>query len=213
MEIVTPYVADFGGSTIRKITPAGEVTTFAGLYASPGSQDGMGNAARFSYPRAVATDAAGTVYVADTYNHTIRKITPAGVVSTLAGLAGSAGSADGQGSAARFYAPHGLAVDASGNIYVSDTNNHTIRRITPVGKSVPSRARPGSTDAAMESATPRASIYRVEWVSTRPAIFSRRQRKRYSREKLPRQAWSPPWPVVPISLAPGSTDGPGRWRV
>ncbi len=128
------FVADFGGSTIRKITPAGEVTTFAGLYASPGSQDGMGNAARFSYPRAVATDAAGTVYVADTYNHTIRKITPAGVVSTLAGLAGSAGSADGQGSAARFYAPHGLAVDASGNIYVSDTNNHTIRRITPGGE-------------------------------------------------------------------------------
>ena len=78
-------------------------------------------------------DSAGNVYVADTFNHTIRKITPAGVVSTLAGLAGSIGTANGTGSAARFNYPEGVAVDSAGNLYVADTDNHTIRKITPAG--------------------------------------------------------------------------------
>jgi hypothetical protein len=75
----------------------------------------------------VATDSSGNVYVADTSNDTIRKITPAGVVTTLAGLAGSSGSADGTESAARFNGPRGVATDSSGNVYVADTNNNTIR--------------------------------------------------------------------------------------
>src|SRR5258708_4773010 len=70
-------------------------TTLAGLAVNPGSADGTGSAARFNSPSGVATDSSGNVYVADSYNHTIRKITPAGVVTTLAGLAGITGSADG----------------------------------------------------------------------------------------------------------------------
>ena len=97
------------------------VTTLAGLAGSAGSADGTGSAARFNDPVGVAVDSAGNVYVADTDNHTIRKVTPAGVVTTLAGLAGSSGSADGTGSAARFNDPYGVAVDSAGNVYVADT--------------------------------------------------------------------------------------------
>ena len=96
------------------------VTTLAGLAGNPGSADGTGSAARFYFPSGVAVDGAGNVYVADAGNHTIRKVTPAGVVTTLAGLAGSHGSADGTGSAARFYYPTGVAVDGAGNVYVAD---------------------------------------------------------------------------------------------
>jgi sugar lactone lactonase YvrE len=121
------YVAD-GAHTIRKVTPAGVVTTLAGLAGSSGSADGTGNTARFAYPYGVALDSAGNVYVADTSNHTIRKVTPAGVVTTLAGLAGSSGSADGTVSSARFYCPSAVAVDSVGTVFVADYYNHTIRR-------------------------------------------------------------------------------------
>ena len=126
------YVADSWNRTIRKITPAGAVSTLAGLAGSSGSADGTGSAARFSYPYGIATDSVGNVYVADT-NHTIRMITPAGVVSTLAGLAGSSGSVDGTGAAARFNFPSGVATDSASNVYVTDTNNDTVRKITPAG--------------------------------------------------------------------------------
>ncbi len=128
------YVADSRNNTIRKITPAGVVSTLAGQGIT-GSADGTGRAAQFSYPSGVAVDSADNVYVADTSNNTIRKITPAGVVSTLAGSPGVVGSADGTGNAARFYQPSGVAVDSAGNIYVADTGNHTIRKITPAGVS------------------------------------------------------------------------------
>jgi sugar lactone lactonase YvrE len=127
------YVADSGNHTIRKITTGGVVSTLAGLAGSTGSADGTGSAARFSSPLGVAVDSAGNVFVADSSNFTIRKITPDGVVSTLAGLAGSYGSADGTGSAARFSGSHGVAVDSAGNIYVADSANRTIRKITPGG--------------------------------------------------------------------------------
>ena len=129
----TVYVADSNNSTIRKITSTGVVTSFAGIARRPGSADGMGSVAQFQYPNGVAADKAGNVYVADTSNNTIRKITSAGVVTTLAGMAGVTGSADGTGSAAQFYYPYAVAVDASGNVYVTDTYNFTVRKITPGG--------------------------------------------------------------------------------
>src|SRR5947209_5027480 len=92
---------------------------------SVGSADGPGFAAQFNDPLAIAVDVTGNIYVADHGNHTIRKVTPAGEVTTLAGVAGSAGSADGTGSAARFNLPPGIAADSDGNLYASDTGNHT----------------------------------------------------------------------------------------
>ena len=127
------YVADFVVATIRKVSPAGVVTTLAGLAGSPGSTDGTGSVARFRFPASVALDSAGNVYVADFSNATIRKITPAGDVSTLAGLARAFGSVDGTGSTARFAGPKGVAVDSSDNVYVADIDNHNIRKITPAG--------------------------------------------------------------------------------
>ena len=109
-------------------------TTFAGAAAEPGSADGPGSAARFSYPSAVAVDSTGNLYVADWGNSTIRKITSAGVVSTIAGSPGVVGWADGTGSAARFRFPTGIAVDASGNVYVADFGNNMIRKITAAGE-------------------------------------------------------------------------------
>jgi sugar lactone lactonase YvrE len=125
------YVADFGNHTIRKITPAGIVSTLAGLAGVPGSTDGPGGAARFNGPTGVALDSSNNVYVADTFNQTVRKITPSGVVSTFAGTAGVVGSADGTGAAAQFNGPYGVAVDATNNLYVTESMNCTIRKITP----------------------------------------------------------------------------------
>jgi sugar lactone lactonase YvrE len=128
------YVADHWNHAIRKVTPEGEVTTLAGRAGNAGSADGTGSAARFKEPLDVTVDAAGNVFVADTWNFTIRKVTGAGEVTTLAGRAGNAGSADGTGSAARFYWPFGVAVDATGNVYVADAWNQTIRKVTPAGE-------------------------------------------------------------------------------
>jgi DNA-binding beta-propeller fold protein YncE len=123
------YVADSGNNTIRKITPGGAVTTFAGKAGTSGSADGASTAALFNNPTAIAIDSSGNLYVADTGNNTIRKIAPSGTVSTLAGLAGSAGSADGFSSTARFSQPSGVAVDSLQNVYVADTGNSTIRKV------------------------------------------------------------------------------------
>jgi sugar lactone lactonase YvrE len=126
------YVADTNNHVIRKVVPStGVVTTVAGLAGNSGSADGLGSLARFNFPSGVAVDSEGNLFVADTENHTIRKILPSGSVSTLAGLAGSSGGADGTGSAARFDSPSDVAVDLSGNVYVADTDNFTVRKVVP----------------------------------------------------------------------------------
>ena len=145
------YVADSYNSIIRKVTPLGGVTTLAGQLGSPGTNDGTGTAARFNLPLGVAVDSAGNVYVADTYNETIRKVTASGVVSTLAGMPGVSGGVDGTGSVARFDFPSGVAVDSATNVYVADTDNDTIRRVTPAGVVTTLGGllgNAGSTDAA-----------------------------------------------------------------
>jgi sugar lactone lactonase YvrE len=141
-------VTDTGNNRIRKITPAGVVTTFAGS-GSSGSADGTGLAASFFLPFGIVVDDADNAYVADTGNHTIRQITPAGVVSTLAGTADEAGYADDTGAAARFNGPQGIGLDNDGNVLVADSNNHVLRRITPAGvvTTVAGKGRSqGSTD-------------------------------------------------------------------
>ncbi|MBI3992328.1 MAG: SMP-30/gluconolactonase/LRE family protein [Candidatus Lambdaproteobacteria bacterium] len=127
------YVGGYFNHIIRKITPAGNVTTVAGAAGYSGSTDGTGAAARFDAPLGVVIDSSGMLYVADSYNHTIRKVSPAGVVTTLAGTARMTGRTDGSAAAARFNGPQGIAVDQSGNVYVADWYNSAIRRITPAG--------------------------------------------------------------------------------
>ncbi len=126
------FVADMSNNTIRKITPAGMVTTIAGQAGMGGSAVGFGNNARFNCPFGVAVDNEGNVYVSDSGNNVIRKIMPAGVVVPFAGL-GYAGGTDGNVNDARFSNPQGLAVDGAGNVYVADTGNNTVRKITPMG--------------------------------------------------------------------------------
>lgn len=128
------YVADTDNHTIRKITPAGVTTTIAGEAGIPGARNSTtALSARFRLPGGIALDAEGNIYIADTGNHVIRKLDTSGNVSTLAGKFGNPGKLDGSGSGAQFNSPLGAAVDADGNVYVSDAGNSTIRRITPGG--------------------------------------------------------------------------------
>ena len=126
------YMPDSENNLVLKITdPAGVVTTFAGD-GTASYADGMGSAAKFNKPYGIIADASGNLYVTDTGNNRIRKITPAGVVSTFAGD-GTADYANGTGTAAKFNYPHGITIDESGNLYVADSRNNRIRKITPAG--------------------------------------------------------------------------------
>jgi hypothetical protein len=127
------YVADGMGNVVRKIVAAtGVVTTFAGNGAA-GSANGTGITAQFNDPTGITVDPAGNIYVADYGNDLIRKITPAGVTSTLAGRSGVTGSAGGTGTAATFDGPAGVGADGFGNVYVADLGNNTIRKVDPTG--------------------------------------------------------------------------------
>jgi sugar lactone lactonase YvrE len=123
------FVADSGNTIRRVVIATGAVTTLAGSAGSQGSADGTGAAARFnSVLLAVASDGAGNLFVAD--QETIRKVVIAtGAVTTLAGSAGNVGSADGTGTAARFFDPDGVASDGAGNLFVADLGNSTIRKV------------------------------------------------------------------------------------
>lgn len=141
------YVADQLNHKIRKITADGVVTTLAGS-GSPGADNGTGAMASFRFPFGIAVDASGNVYVADTDNHTIRKIVIAtGAVTTLAG-SGTAGAANGIGTAASFNFPQGVAADAAGNVYVADVLNHKIRKIVVATGEVTTLAGSGTAGAA-----------------------------------------------------------------
>ena len=123
------YVADAMNNKIRKIDTNGNVTTLAG--SSEGYADGPGLSAKFSQPSGICVDPQGNVYVAEFINDKIRKISPAGVVSTLAGS--TAGSSDGVGTAAQFTGPAGLCIDKDGNIFVAEAGISRIRMVTPSG--------------------------------------------------------------------------------
>jgi DNA-binding beta-propeller fold protein YncE len=127
------YIADSGNQVIRKITPDGNVTTFAGVPNKRGADNGPRSTALFYGPFSIAMDGLGNIYVGESFNHAIRKISVDGMVSTLAGDPKESGSADGLATAARFSSLGGLAVDKTGTIFVSDSENHTIRKITPEG--------------------------------------------------------------------------------
>jgi sugar lactone lactonase YvrE len=130
----TVYVTDAMMHTVRRIATNGEVTTFAGTPGEPGDADGTGRQARFNQPAGLAVDAAGHVYVADAGNNLIRKISPEGVVTTLAGIFGVSGARDGTASDALFNQPTGVAVDGAGNVYIADMGNSVIRKLTPGGE-------------------------------------------------------------------------------
>jgi sugar lactone lactonase YvrE len=129
------YVSDRLTNVISRISPAGAVTSLAGSPSNigPFDADGKGAAARFNTPHGIATDAAGNVYVADMFNEEIRKITPDGTVSTLAGMTGQALFKDGVGSLAAFNTPTAVVADSLGNVYVADSQNNAIRKVTPNG--------------------------------------------------------------------------------
>ena len=159
------YISDIGDHVIRFVDgDGGTVSTFAGNTNSS-SNDGTGTAAGFAGPEGLALDKAGNLFVADTLNATIRKITPAGVVTTFAGTAGQSGNTNGTGAAARFELPCALCFDPAGNLYVADRGNHTIRKITPAGvvttlagKADQSGHKDGSGASALFN-TPRGIVY------------------------------------------------------
>jgi sugar lactone lactonase YvrE len=155
----TIYVGDSGTDRIRSLTQlSSDVHSVAGTATTAGATDGPANTAQFNGPTGVAVDTAGNVFVADTDNDLIRRIGTDGVVSTVAGAPGTAGFADGIGSAARFDHPTSLAFDALGNLYVADTGNHAIRRIAPshlvstmIGTGVPGHKNGAGTTAMLSS--------------------------------------------------------------
>ncbi len=137
------YFADPAKQVICRMQPSGRITIIAGRVGVPGSNDGPGRQAGFSFPRGIAIDPAGNIYVADTGNNTIRRISPDGVVTTIAGLAGTFGCIDGKGIDARFNYPVSVAVDPLGNIYVADLYNCTIRKVTSYGVVTTIAGQPG----------------------------------------------------------------------
>ncbi|QJR10705.1 hypothetical protein DSM104443_01773 [Usitatibacter rugosus] len=127
------YFSDGGRATIRKLTPDGDLTAVAGMPGVSYEADGVGREARFANPVGIAIDAAGNLFVGDTGGNTIRKVTPTGIVTTVAGLPFVSGYVDGPPSIATFRVPYQVAVDARGNVYVADGGSALIRKVSPAG--------------------------------------------------------------------------------
>lgn len=127
------FLSDIGAYVIRRITASGKVYTYAGVPYSKGYRNGAASQALFNNPRGLALDSAGNLYVADSGNIAIRKITPEGEVSTVAGGPSNVGYTDGPIATADFLYPEGVGVDAAGNIFVADTMNDCLRKVTPAG--------------------------------------------------------------------------------
>ena len=144
----TLYITDYNAHTIEQVTTAGVRSTLAGSPGSQGKVDGSGSAARFTWPSSLSLDGLGNVYVVDEYLHTLRRVTPDGVVTTVAGLAENPGAADGLGREGRFNAPTGVAVDDL-NIYVADSENNLIRTVTRGGsvKTLAGVPRPSNSNS------------------------------------------------------------------
>ncbi len=220
------YVADTGNNRIRRIDQEMAVSTLAGDSA-PGYADGQGKAARFFNPQSLALDSAGNIYVADTGNHKIRRITPDGTVTTVAGS--GRGYADGIATEARFDSPEGLALDSAGNIYVADTGNHKIRRITPDGTvttiagSAPIATSQGYVDGTAEEAKfnrPRGlavdsvgNIYVVDTGNQRVRKISPTAPPKPATTTPPAtqpRAGTSPAPPQPTTAAPPTTTPPSK---
>lgn len=152
------YVSDTLRDAVYRISPHGDVSLIAGA-GEPGFADGAASAAAFNDPRGLAVDAQGTLYVADLNNHRIREIDASGIVTTMAGSA-TPGSADGQGGAATFMSPIGVAVDPAGNLVVADNGAQAIRRVSPTGL-VTTVAGSGSAGDADGTATD--ASFRFPW--------------------------------------------------
>jgi DNA-binding beta-propeller fold protein YncE len=123
------FVSDANNHTLRRITPGGLVTTFAGTAGVDGSTDGSAATATFCHPAEIVFDHAGNLLVADSFNHLLRQISTNGLVSTVSGMAGVYGDTDGVNGQGRFFNPYGLAFDASGALRVADTYNESIREV------------------------------------------------------------------------------------
>lgn len=146
------YVADSGNAAIRKVTPEGIVSTLAGGHV--GWTDGLGSAASFWGPSGIAVDSAGNTFVAESGSYTIRKITPAGLVTTYAGKANQYGSQDGPALSARFLNPRGLTVAPDGTLYVADEGNNVVRKISPTGtvSTIPGTSFDGPVAVGLDAA-------------------------------------------------------------
>ena len=163
------YVSDMGNQLIRKITPDGTVSTFAGNGSIGAADNAMGTLASFNTPRGMAQDAAGNIYLADQGNNLIRKISPSGAVTTVAGKAG-AGFSNGNATTAQFNSPTAVGIDDAGNLYVSDSQNGAIRKITPDG--TVSTIATGLNFPRELRADATGNIYVVEQNSDRVSVIS-----------------------------------------
>ncbi len=147
-------MVDYFNAKVRKVTPIGEVTTIAG--GANGYADGAGSAAQFSGPQGICSDGHGNFYIADSYNNMIRKMTSDGVVTTIAGSSTSNGNADGFGTSAKFNVPRGICIDGDENLYVTDIQNNLVRKILPTGFVTTLAGSPagyaGTTDGSGSSA-------------------------------------------------------------